>query len=131
MDKLKLYCFFTPSHEELYENWLKPTAEKEYELCPVKLVKQISKSGSYKEKGWRETQYNKVLAWIDAIKENMGDVIVCADTDVQLLRPSSIFLVESLAKDDICLSAKRRKGQDMLWFLCVQDVLSKLKISWR
>ena len=35
MDKLKLYCFFTPSHKELYENWLKPSVREEYKLCPT------------------------------------------------------------------------------------------------
>mgnify|MGYP003641494094 CR=1 FL=1 len=101
MDKLKLYCFFTPSHEEFYTSWLKPTAEKEYLIRPISFDRQLSKSGKYIEIGWRETQYRKVLAWIGAVKENMGDIIVCSDTDVQFLRPSSRFLVDYLHTDDI------------------------------
>ena len=111
MEKIKLYCFFTPSHRELFDSWLKPSAEKEYILRPIAFDRQISDTASYRESGWRETQYHKVLAWINAIKENMGDIIICSDTDVQFLRPSSAFLVEALGSCDIAFQQNNKGGK--------------------
>ena len=103
MEKLKLYCFFTPSHGELYETWLKPSAQKEYKLRPIEFDGQSRTIG--------EREYHKVLAWIKAIKKNMGDVIVFSDTDVQFLRPSSRFLLDALLNYDIAFQQNSIEGK--------------------
>jgi len=110
MNKPKLYCFFTPSHEEFYENFLKPSSE-EYDVRPIFFEKQLSDSGEYREQGWRETQYNKVLAWKKAVEENMGEVIVCSDVDVQFLNDSYEYLKDFLKSDDIAFQENDLKGK--------------------
>ena len=69
MKKPKLFCFYTPSHKAFFDNFLKPSAEKEYEINEVFFEKQLSDSGEYRLEGWRETQYNKVLAWKNAVEK--------------------------------------------------------------
>ena len=107
---MKLYCFFTPSHEVFYNEWLKPTASREYEVIPIKHKQQISKSAEYAKSGWRETQYNKVLAWKKAVQDNMGELIVCADADIQLIGDSKAFLKHVIGHNDIAFQQNFRGG---------------------
>jgi hypothetical protein len=107
---MKLYCFFTPSHRKFYEEWLLPSAQSEYEICPHEHPNQISHTAEYAREGWRETQYEKVNYWISSIKENFGDVIVCSDVDVQFLKESSSFLLNSLGDADFAFQRNSEGG---------------------
>ena len=128
--KKKLYCFFTPSHESLFNDYLKPSAEKEYDINYLFYKNQICESGEYSESGWRETQYNKVLYWIDAVKKNYQDVIVCCDVDVQFLKPSFELLVQALGSGDIAFQCNDSSGNICSGFVickCNDKTLSFLK----
>ena len=121
MKKGKLYCFYTPSHEKMFKEWLEPGAKKEYQINAIAFDQQLSDSGEYRLAGWRETQYNKVLYWIEAVKENMGEVIVCSDVDVNFLKPSYNYFKELLHSDDIAFQTNRDDGSDRIcsgFFLC-------------
>ncbi|NDG53168.1 MAG: hypothetical protein EBY39_09125 [Flavobacteriia bacterium] len=107
---MKLYCFFTPSHEPFYKEWLLPSAKKEYDVIPIKHKKQISVSSEYRKSGWRETQYHKVLAWKKAVEENMGDLIICCDVDIQFIAESKAFLTQAIGNNDIAFQQNFRGG---------------------
>lgn len=107
---MKVYCFYTPSHSIFFEEWFLPSASKEYEVVPAKHVSQISKTGSYAKQGWRETQYNKVLAWKKAVEDNMGDVILCCDVDIQFLGKSKEYLSKILVENDIGFQQNAKGG---------------------
>lgn len=107
---MKLYCFFTPSHEVFYKEWLLPSASREYEVIPIKHKEQISKSSEYAKSGWRETQYNKVLAWKKAVEQNMGEVIICCDVDIQFIGDSKTFFEHIIADKDIAFQQNFRGG---------------------
>ncbi len=107
---MKLYCFYTPSHAVFYKNWFKPTASQEFEVIPYEYPEQISKSSEYAKDGWRETQYNKVLHWKKAVEDNMGDIIVCADVDIQFLRNCKKFLSSALGDHDIAFQQNKKGG---------------------
>ena len=105
----------------MFEDYLKPSASEEYSIKPIFFDKQLSASGEYKLGGWRETQYNKVLAWIEAVRENMGNIIVCADVDVQFLKPSSVFLEEFLHSSDIAFQTNKIEDETRIcsgFFVC-------------
>ena len=108
---MKLYCFYTPSHSIFFKDWLKPSAEEEYEVVPHEYHEQISPTAKYSMKGWRETQYNKVLYWKKAVEDNMGDIIVCADVDIQFLRKSKGHLVGALKDADIAFQQNQKGGK--------------------
>jgi len=111
MEKPKLYCFYTPSHKEFFEQYLKPSAEAEFEINEFFHEEQISQSGEYRENGWRETQYNKVLCWKRAVLENLGKFIVCCDVDIQILKPSFEELVNYAQNYDIVYQQNDLKGK--------------------
>ena len=107
---MKLYCFYTPSHKVFYRDWFKPSASREYEVVPHEHSEQISVSGEYAQMGWRETQYNKVLHWKKAVEDNMGDIIVCADVDIQFLSDTKNFFNGVLKDNDIAFQQSFKGG---------------------
>lgn len=107
---MKLYTFYTPSHKVFYKNYFLPTAKKEFEVISHCHLKQYCNSASFSEDGWRETQYNKVLFWIDAVKENMGDVILCSDVDVQFLAPCKKDLTNTMKGHDLVFQQNHPNG---------------------
>jgi hypothetical protein len=111
MKKPKLFCFYTPSHKAFFDNFLKPSAEKEYEINEVFFEKQLSDSGEYRLEGWRETQYNKVLAWKNAVASNMGEVIICCDVDIQFLKKSFSYFEREVQDYDIIYQENDLKGK--------------------
>lgn len=107
---MNLYCFYTPSHEVFFKEWFEPSASKEYTLFPKKHSDQISKTATYAEDGWRETQYKKVLYWKKAVEDNMGDLIVCSDVDIQFLNNSKDFLSKAIKGSDIAFQQNQKGG---------------------
>jgi len=137
MSKPKLYCFFTPSHKVFFENYLKPSAEEEYDINPIFHEEQISQSGEYREIGWRETQYNKVLAWKKASDENYGESILCCDVDIQFFGKTFQKLKSFAEGTDITFQENDLKGKICSgFFICncsektsafFQEVADRLK----
>ena len=127
---MKLYCFYTTSHNILYEEWLKPSASREYLVIP-KEHPQLSQNGSYSDSGWVETQYQKVLFWIECVEENLGDVIVCSDVDVQFFGATKELLIECLGDRDICFQQNDEHKSICSGFFicrCSRNTLDFLKI---
>jgi hypothetical protein len=110
---VKIYSFYTPSHSVLFENYFLPTAQNEYDVVSHQFERQICTSGEYQSTGWRETQYNKVLFWIQAIEENMGDIIVCSDVDVQFLGATKKYIQETMGANDLLFQVN-----DELGYIC-------------
>jgi hypothetical protein len=108
---MKLFCFYTPSHSHFFKDWFKPSAEGEYDIVPYEYPDQISPTAKYSMKGWRETQYNKTLYWKKAVEDNMGDIIICADVDIQFLKKSKDHLVASLKDADIAFQQNQKGGK--------------------
>lgn len=107
---MKLYSFYTPSHKVLFENFLLPTAKQEYEVVSKFFDSQICKSAEFQSSGWRETQYNKVLFWMSAIQDNMGDLIVCSDVDVQFLGSSKSLIQNISGRNDLVFQKNNVSG---------------------
>ena len=111
MEKPKLYCFYTPSHKDFFQKYLKPSAEEEFNVNEFFHEEQISQSGEYRETGWRETQYNKVLCWKKAVQQNIGKYIVCCDVDIQFIKKSYEKLVSFAENYDLVYQENDHKGK--------------------
>lgn len=84
---MKIYTTFTPSHNDLFNNFFLPSYKKanknkDFSLY-VSEMKQISETGSYSTHGFRESTSDKIKVIIKAIEENMGDWIIYSDPDIQ------------------------------------------------
>ena len=110
---MKIYSFYTPSHSIFFKNYFLPTAQNEYDVVSHEFDRQICAKGEYQSIGWRETQYNKVLFWIKAIEENMGDIILCSDVDVQFLGGTKDHIEEIMGTNDLLFQLN-----DPLGYVC-------------
>lgn len=79
---MRLYSFYTPSHEIFKNQWFLPTLQDDYEVI-IHFDEQQCESARYCHKGWKQTTLKKVEHIIEAVKENMGDVFVYFDIDIQ------------------------------------------------
>lgn len=100
---VSLYTFFTPSHQILFDDWLKPTAVScGFEIRVRTHSKQFCLSASYADVGWRETQIKKLANWIAILKSHsLEDIIVASDADVQIIKPCAAQLIQFLGNNDL------------------------------
>ena len=99
--KMKIYTYFTPSHREMFEKWfLKELTE--FEVVETK-GDQECQTGHYYQEGWKNTTMKKVDVFIQAVKENMGDVFVFSDVDIQFFGPIKQQLIDELGEFDIAI----------------------------
>lgn len=91
---MKLFCYYTPSHEILYTNHFLPSVWQHMEFQLIRRFDpdQICQSGEFKQQGWIDVVGAKARCWADAIAGNMGEMIVCSDVDVQFLMPTVKWL---------------------------------------
>ncbi len=106
---MKLYVFYTPSHEIFFREWFLPSLKEDYELI-VKRHSQASPSAHYMEQGWIETMRAKVNLIIEGIQSNMGEVIVHSDVDVQFLKPMKTILQELIKGRDLIIQRDSPEG---------------------
>jgi hypothetical protein len=85
--QLPILCvFFTPSHEHLYENWLKPSLQDEFDIV-IGTAEQDCARGSYYAEGWTTTTKKKVEHIVKTVQSNMDRLFIFADVDIQFFTP--------------------------------------------
>ena len=99
--RMFIYCFYTPSHEVLFKRFFAPSIPKAFELIAKSFKHQLCPTAAFAQIGWRETQLQKILFWIEAIKKNWQEIIVCSDVDAQFFEISPSLLVSTLGDKDI------------------------------
>jgi len=85
---MKLYTFYTDSHEKLLKEYFLPSIPKEdnFEIIVEKFQQECS-SGNFMENGWIDTMHKKVLLILKGIEENWGQVFVHSDCDLYFFKP--------------------------------------------
>lgn len=101
-EKLKMYVFYTPSHQVLLEEWFLPSlkAYDDYEVI-IELHPQECPSGDFHAPGWIDTMKRKVDLIIRAINENWDKVFVHADVDIQFFGPTQNLIRELMQYNDL------------------------------
>jgi len=82
MSKIKIYTFYTDSHEKLLNDFFLPSVPDSFETV-VRHFPQECPSGSFHGDGWMHTMRRKVEYVIEAIKDSMGSWFIHADCDIQ------------------------------------------------
>jgi len=123
---LKIYTFYSDSHEVLLEKYFLPSFEKtnkDIEL-KIKKINQKCKSGDYMSSGWYEAMINKVDYILESIEETWGGLFVHSDCDVQFFKPIKDDLVSQLGDKDF---AAQDDGGEMCcgFFICKSNDRTK------
>jgi len=100
-EKTRLLTFYSDSHDVLFKNYLKPSVDKinEYDLIPQR-YEQIG-TGSFMDKGWKDSMLKKLEFIVQTIDECWGDCFVFADADIIFIDKSKDFLLSELDKNDV------------------------------
>lgn len=98
-----MYTFYTPSHKLLFDKYLYPSATRNgFEVTALAYSKQMCSMAQFAEDGWRDTQLKKVEYYINVFRANLEHIIIVgSDSDVQILKPCSLQLLDFLKDDDI------------------------------
>jgi len=123
---LKIYTFYSDSHEVLLEKYFLPSFEKtnkDIEL-KIKKINQKCKSGDYMSDGWYEAMINKVDYILESIEETWGGLFVHSDCDVQFFKPIKEDLISQLGDKDF---AAQDDGGEMCcgFFICKSNDRTK------
>lgn len=108
-EKPRLMTFYSDSHKILYEQYFKPSVEyfNEYELVSYQ-AEQFG-SGSFMEKGWKESMGKKIDFIIDMINDCWGDYFVFADADVIFFRKTVDYLLNQVKDVDAAFQEDANK----------------------
>jgi len=118
--QVRMYVVVTPSHEQLFHKWFRPTLQDKYELV-VKRSKQDGAAGNYMGHGWTHATLKKVNLILEAIKENWGKPFVFSDVDIQFFRPTWPTLAALLKDYDMLTQLVRPQQTSSCtgFFVCV------------
>jgi hypothetical protein len=117
-EKIKLYTFYTPSHEQLYYEWFLPGIQDDFELVVVR-CEQDCTSGVYKTEGWLQAMLRKVDLVINAIEENWGKIFVYADIDIRFYRSFKKMIPRLMKNNDMVIQTDNPFGQVCAgFFMC-------------
>lgn len=98
---MKVYSFYTKSHEELKNKWFLKTAQKADNFDFILENKnQKCFNSCFMEEGWVETMIDKVNLILRAIKENPGQVFIHSDVDIQFFRPIREIIEKKIKNKD-------------------------------
>jgi hypothetical protein len=113
---MKIYTYYTKSHEIFFENYFKKTIQG-LEIDAT-FGEQECQTGSYYQEGWKNTTMKKVDVFIKAVKENMNDVFIFSDVDIQFFGPIKEVLLEELGDADIAIQNDYSGGLCSGFFIC-------------
>lgn len=99
---MKLYTFYSDSHEGLFQNFLKKSCLhfKEFDLI-TKKGEQISIDGSFYSKGFHETVMQKIDFLLKTVDWESGEICVFSDVDVIITDFCKDFFKNEISDYDI------------------------------
>ncbi|MFA5410245.1 MAG: putative nucleotide-diphospho-sugar transferase [Candidatus Omnitrophota bacterium] len=107
---MKLYCYYTKSHESLLNTFFLPSLKDDYKVILKKGEQKCSK-GSYKEEGWLETTMGKVDFIIAAILDNRNKLFLFSDPDIQFFRETEKYILKIAKDQDIVAQRNDPSGK--------------------
>ena len=101
---MKIFTSYSQSHKILFDNYFLPSFNKylknDFDLV-VKILKQKTKNGSFKESGWQKTLGDKLLGIIELLESEKKPIIV-ADCDIQFFNNFKNDLLNKVPELEMC-----------------------------
>src|SRR5271156_6118261 len=99
-ENMRLYSFYTPSHEVLKNNWFLPSIQDNFEI-DIRFFQQECEEATFKENGWNTTMLHKVEMIIDSIQKNWNKIFIYADIDIQFFKPIEKLIERYMEYNDL------------------------------
>lgn len=97
--KIKLYSFYTPSHEILLKKYFLPSIKDDYNIIIKKISQQSCPTGTFYSQNWYLAVANKADLIMDAIKDNWGTYFIYSDVDIQFFRPTKPYITQAMSSN--------------------------------
>lgn len=100
---MKLLCYFTPSHKDMFEGFLKRSCDLfgEHEVIAFMDQEQLSDDGSFYSKGFHETVVKKMDFILGSNAWDDTEHFIFSDADVIFTAPTQEYFTEQIAGHDI------------------------------
>lgn len=108
-EKIKLYAFYTPSHEILKNTFFLPSIQDNFEII-LEFGEQTCTSARFMNEGWIDTTLHKVDLIIRAIEENWNEIFIFSDVDVQFFAPIENIIIDLMKDKDIIMQRNNPEG---------------------
>jgi len=126
--KIKLYTFFTPSHEELKNDYFLPSLQDVGLEIIVQECPQECPSALVFSEGWQKSMLRKVDMIIQAIYDNWGSIFIYADIDTQYFGPISDIIRKEISNKDMVIQRDTPSGTMCAGFLACRANSRTLKL---
>jgi len=102
-DHMKLFCYYTPTHKNMFDNFLKRSCDlfQEHDVVSFMDSDQLSEDGSFYSTGFHETVVKKLDFIIDSNVWDDSEYCIFSDADVLFTSPTKEFLEEQAQGFDI------------------------------
>ncbi len=94
-----LCTYFTESHKTLAHEWMLPSIKDDFTII-IGNGEQVCPNASYFSPGWTKTTLDKVNFIISVIENNMGAIVIFADTDIIFFRPIKKQIIDLLEEKE-------------------------------
>jgi len=100
---MRLFCYYTPTHRNMFEQFLKRTCDlfQEHEIISKMDDDQLSTDGSFYSNGFHETVVKKLDFIIDSNAWDDSEYCIFSDADVLFTSLTQHFLLEQAEGHDI------------------------------
>lgn len=126
-DRVKLYAFYTPSHQEFKDEWFIPSIQDDYELI-LERFDQECPTGTIMQAGWNNIMVHKLDMILRGIKENWGKVFVHSDVDIQFFGKTKNVLMKAMEGKDLVIQRDDPYGEVCAGFFACRGNDRTLKL---
>jgi hypothetical protein len=107
--KMKLYALYTPSHEQLKDQFFLPSIQDDFEII-FEFCEQTCPSAKFMSEGWTDTTLRKVDLIVRAIEENWGSIFIFSDVDIQFFCPIQETILKLMQDKDMVIQKNSPNG---------------------
>jgi len=128
---MKLYTFYTDTHESMLDDYLRKSINYfgEFDII-TKKGQQISDDGSFYSKGFHDTVIQKISFLLDEVNWASEEVCVFSDTDIIITKPCKDFFLEQIQEYDIVFQSDQTSmNTGFFVFRCNNKVKALLEKS--
>src|SRR5579871_2072697 len=108
-EKMKLYALYTPSHEQLKDQFFLPSIQDDFDIV-FEFSEQTCSSAKFMDEGWTDTTIRKVDLIIRAIEENWGSIFIFSDVDIQFFSPIKATILKLMKNKDLMIQKNSPNG---------------------
>ena len=103
---MKAFGVYSAENTRLKDDWLSRTMVDDLELHFTYLGSIADSGVPFERRSWLSATRRKHEAICQAIRDNLGDVILCLDPDIQFFRPCLPLVTEAIEGRDIVFQSE-------------------------